>query len=96
MTDCSSSPTAETIWSLMVFGERLADLMGGAPPQQMHADGADDDGRQHEGGNGGADAEAHTGVQFAGADYRRYATISASVSPRGHFGHPGHGSVTEV
>jgi hypothetical protein len=41
--------------------QRLADLVGGAPPQQMHADGADGDGRQHEGGNGGADAEAHEG-----------------------------------
>ena len=48
------------------IGQRLADLMGGAPPQQMHADGADGDGRQHEGGNGGADAEAHAGSCFAG------------------------------
>ena len=63
-------------------GQRLADLMGGAPPQQMHADGADDDGRQHEGGNGGADAEAHAGVLFRGAVYRPYATIAASVSAR--------------
>ena len=77
-------------------GERLADLMGGAPPQQMHADGADDDGRQHEGGNGGADAEAHAGVLFRGAAYRHYATIPASVSAARPFRRPGHVSVTAV
>ena len=61
-------------------GQGLADLMGGAPPQQMHADGADDDGRQHEGRNGAADAEAHAGVLFRGAALWQYATIAASVS----------------
>ena len=32
----------------------------------QNADGADGDGRQHEGGNGGADAEAHAGSCFTG------------------------------
>ncbi len=44
------------------IGKGLADLDGGAPPQKMHADGADDDRRQDEGGNGAADADAHTEV----------------------------------
>ena len=48
------------------IGKGLADLLGGAPPQQMHADGADDDRRQHEGRNGAADADAHARVLARG------------------------------
>ena len=57
--DCSSSPTAATIWSLMVSASVWLTWFGGPPPQQMHADGADDDRRQHEGGDGAADPDAH-------------------------------------
>ena len=43
-------------------GQGLADLLRGAPPQQMHADGADDDRRQDKGRNGAANADAHAKV----------------------------------
>src|SRR6185436_12172309 len=76
-------------------GERLADLLGGAPPQQMHADGADGDRRQHKGRYGAADAEAHAGV-LVGGWLPQYGTIPASVSATTPIQRPGHSSVTGV
>ena len=69
-------------------GERLADPLRGTPPQQMHADGADDDRRQDEGRNGAADAEAHARVQVGGASYRNTQPYQRLFRRRGHFNGP--------
>ena len=69
-------------------GQGLADLMGGAPPQQMHADGADDDGRQYEGRNGAADAEAHARYPGSRAAYRNTEPYQRLFHRRGHFSGP--------
>ena len=47
-------------------GKGLADLGRGAPPQQMHADRADDDGHQHEAGDGAANSDTHSTILAAG------------------------------
>ena len=77
------------------IGQGLADLLRRAPPQQMHADGADDDGGQYEGRNGAADADAHARSWLAGL-LPQYGTILTFVSPPAPSRGSGHGSVTGV